>query len=592
MYDISAVHELLASGQIQQALDAACDALKLDSENAELCNIAGICASMLGDAVQAERYWERAVALNPLASQSWFNLGLSHAASGRDDRALECYRQAIAADPGNAAAHSNLGLVLEKQRHRDEAEQCHRQAALLDKGTVGIRFNLANFLSASDRDEDLEEAKSIFIDVIKIEPTHFGAWNNLGTLLFETGYTSAARTAYSAAVTHHPNEVKAHVNLGNVLLYMDDLPAAEEQFNIALDLQPDLAPAHQGLASLLQRRGNGDQAKRHIHKGFGTQPVSTLAYRGRGEPSQLVILASALEGNIPWRLLIDSRVFRATIIAVEYFDRHLPPHQLIFNAIGDADLCHEGLKIANRLVESAQAPLINHPDAVLKTGRLANSERLASLPGVIAPRMALISRKDVPSGQILQMLAQKGFTFPLLFRAPGFHGGNHFVCIEDASSSAYEELPGEQLLAIEFLDSRPEDSLFRKYRVMSINGSLFPIHMAISTQWKVHYFSSDMDEYAQYRAEEEAFLNNFSAFIGPNATAALENISRALDLDYCGIDFGIDRNGNVLLYEANATMVINPPTHDEQWDYRRPAIEHALGAAKRMFAERAGVPFR
>jgi hypothetical protein len=59
-----------------------------------------------------------------------------------------------------------------------------------------------------------------------------------------------------------------------------------------------------------------------------------------------------------------------------------------------------------------------------------------------------------------------------------------------------------------------------------------------------------------------------------------------LALDYCGIDFGLDAENNILVYEANSTMVINPPTHEAQWDYRRTAIDNALTAAKQMFIER------
>jgi hypothetical protein len=35
-------------------------------------------------------------------------------------------------------------------------------------------------------------------------------------------------------------------------------------------------------------------------------------------------------------------------------------------------------------------------------------------------------------------------------------------------------------------------------------------------------------------------------------------------------------------------MVLNPPSPDPLWDYRRPAIEAALDAARRMILTRAG----
>jgi len=534
---------------------------------------------------------QKALELSPDNPDMHNNLGIIFLGLGRLDEAEVNCRRALQIKPDYVKANCILGIVLRDLGRLDEAEQFLRKAVLLDPESTEYRFNLANFLTTSSRSEDVDEAKSIFLEVIKAEPTHLGAWNNLGRLLFETGYTSAARTAYSAAVTYHPHEATAHVNLGSVLLDMGDLLAAEKHFKIALDLNPDLANAHQGLASISHRLGLEDESCHHRDMGFGKQSLSTLAYRGRGKPLQLLVLGSALEGNIPWRFLIDSEVFQTTIIAVEYFDRRLPLplHQLIINAIGDADLCQHGLEIANQLITKSRAPVINRPEAVLQTGRLMNARRLGILPGVIAPRMTLVEKTDIISGQALEILAHKEFTFPLLLRAPGFHGGNYFVCVDapDALNSAAEDMPAESLLVIQFIDSRSQDGLFRKYRVMSINGSFYPIHMAISSQWKVHYVTSDMGKNAEYRNEEAAFLNDFCAFLGPTAITVLGRINQALGLDYCGIDFGIDKNGNILLYEANATMVFNPPTQEKRWDYKRVAIENALAATKRMFVEQA-----
>ncbi|OIQ80246.1 beta-barrel assembly-enhancing protease [mine drainage metagenome] len=619
------VARLLSHGQARQALDLACAALDVDGGNADLYNLAGSCAFRLGNSAEAERLWKQAAVLNPNMPQVYFNLAMLHDGLGRNgkaeqyyrlalalnpcdaaawlnlgalllraspcDEAEQCFRKSLALPPGNPLAYSNLGLLLDRQQRPDEAEQCHRQAALLDPASVGCRFGLANFLAASSQSGDIEEAKLIFLEVIKAEPAHFGAWNNLGRLLFETGYTSAAHTAFSAAVTYHPHEAAAQVNFASVLLELADLPAAEKHFKIALELDPGLTHAHQGLASVAHRLGHDDESRRHRDLGFKNRALSSMAYRGRGEPLQLLVLASALEGNIPWRLLIDGDVFQTTIVAVEYFDRQwpLPPHQLIFNAIGEADLCQGGLEIARHLTAGTQAPVINRPDAVLQTGRVRNAERLGVLPGVITPRMALVSKTDMISGRALEALEQRQIAFPLLMRAPSHHGGNYFIRVDgrEALQSAVDELPGEHLLAMECLDSRSSDGLFRKYRVMSINGGLYPVHMAISTGWKVHYFSSEMDHDENYRNEEKIFLDDFAPFLGAGAMAALEKVSQTLGLDYCGIDFGLDEDGNILLFEANSTMAIIPPAQDSRWDYKRPSIENALAATKAMFIQRA-----
>jgi hypothetical protein len=57
--------------------------------------------------------------------------------------------------------------------------------------------------------------------------------------------------------------------------------------------------------------------------------------------------------------------------------------------------------------------------------------------------------------------------------------------------------------------------------------------------------------------------------LGNKAMAALERVRKVLGLDYCGIGFGLKQSGEVLLFEANATMVVEQPNRDERWDYRR-----------------------
>lgn len=67
---------------------------------------------------------------------------------------------------------------------------------------------------------------------------------------------------------------------------------------------------------------------------------------------------------------------------------------------------------------------------------------------------------------------------------------------------------------------------------------------------------------------------------------ALRDIHRTLGLDYCGIDFGLNANGDVVVFEANATMVINPPGPDPRWDYRRTPIARAMGTVTAMMQRR------
>jgi hypothetical protein len=167
--------------------------------------------------------------------------------------------------------------------------------------------------------------------------------------------------------------------------------------------------------------------------------------------------------------------------------------------------------------------------------------------------------------------------------------GEHFALVQTAGDLARvaASLPGDELLAIAYLDARGSGGNARKYRALMVGGALYPVHLAISRSWKIHYFSADMRDNDTNRAEEAAYLNDMAGYLGPRATAALAGIAATLGLDYAGIDFGIGADGNVLVFEANAAMAIYLPDDDERFAYRRDAIARIAGAARRMFSERA-----
>jgi len=453
---------------------------------------------------------------------------------------------------------------------------------------IALRFERAGLLAMLGQ---TELAKQGYLEILHRDPTHFGTLNNFGTLLYETGFCTAARTVYTQAVTCHPEQPLAHVNLANLLLYKDDLPEARKHYETALRLDPGNVAAHQGLSALFLETGDEDSMLHHRELGFRGQPVKTLPYRGDAEPVPLLLLVSSMRGDIPWRRLIDDRVFLVTTLAPSFYSpaMTLPPHRLVFNVIGDTDSCQADLEAAQVLLRHATGPVINPPAAVLATGRMANAERLRALPGVVTPRIALLPRAMLAGAGAVAALASHGLGFPLLLRRPGFHTGKHFVHVggPDALASAVAAMPGNELMAIEYLNAYGSDGCARKYRVMMIDGRLYPLHLAISEHWKVHYFTAAMADHPAHQAEEAAFLRTMPKVLGETAMMALRSIQAALGLDFGGVDFGIDAAGNVLLFEANPTMLVNPPDTDAQWDYRRTAAEDALNAARRMLIARA-----
>ena len=458
-----------------------------------------------------------------------------------------------------------------------------------DEARLQIEIERAALLGALDR---RGEAQTAFIDILRRHPAHFSALNEFGTLLAAHGAIDAACRVYAEAILHHPGNPMARVNLANLLLRANRHAEARTHYEAALKADPDHAAAHQGLGAVLADEGDREAAAAHFRKGFRGHAISTLPYRGEGPPIPLLQLVSSGGGNIPTAPFLDDSVFLTTVVVADHLDpaTPLPAHALIFNAIGDADLCQQALEAAIRLTAAARVPVINDPRAVMKTGRRDNASELAGLPGVITPKVVLMPRAHLTGLAAAARLAGEGFTYPLLLRSPGYHTGRNFVLVERAGDllASVADLPGDELLVIEYLDARGKDGNARKFRVMMIGGKLFPLHLAISQNWKVHYFTSDMADKPDHRAEEMAFLQDMRGVLGEKAFAALGAICASLGLDYAGVDFGLNAAGDLLLFEANATMVIAaPPENDPRWAYRRGAIAAAIDAVVAMIRNKA-----
>ncbi|HEX3917918.1 MAG TPA: tetratricopeptide repeat protein [Caulobacteraceae bacterium] len=446
----------------------------------------------------------------------------------------------------------------------------------------GLRLAEAQALAARGDDE---AAKRAYLDLLRGDPALLPALLELARLALRGGHRSAARTLYQQAIFCHPAEPAARVNLGNLLIETGEFETARAAFVAALAAAPSLAAAHQGLARVLTALGEAAMAEAHWRQGFaaGGGWLAPQPYHGTGEGVRILVLVSARGGNIPTRTLLDDTVFAVTALYAEFYDpaQPLPPHQLVFNAIGDADLCADALAKARQIVAASPAPVVNAPGAVARTGRAANARRLAGLADVVVPQIRAM-RRD-------RLLEADDLAFPLLVRSPGFNTGQHFVRIDAAAAlaPAMAALPGDALLAIEPLDCRSPDGGYRKYRAMLIGGAIYPMHLAISADWKVHYFSAAMAERADHRAEEAAFLADMPTALGPRAMAGLAAIGAAMGLDYAGVDFALAPDGRLQLFEANPGMVINPPGPEPIWDYRRAPIGRALAAVKALLLTRA-----
>ena len=223
----------------------------------------------------------------------------------------------------------------------------HRRS---DNEAIDTEIERAALLGALDR---RQEAQQAFIDILRRLPTHFSALNEFGTLLTNMGAIDAACRVYSEAITHHPDNPMGHVNLANLLLRANKHErGARALRGGACRADPDHAPSASGPRRRARRHRRPRRRAGVISsRGFRGHAISTLPYRGTAPPVTLLQLVSSGGGNIPTASFLDDCIFLTSVVVTDYLDPALPlpPHQLIFNAIGDADLCQPALEAAVRL---------------------------------------------------------------------------------------------------------------------------------------------------------------------------------------------------------------------------------------------------
>lgn len=432
-------------------------------------------------------------------------------------------------------------------------------------------------------------ARGVYLAILNRDRYDCEAMLGLAELYIASGEFVAAQTVLSEAVLRHSTSVATHSTLGTVFLELDNLAAAQSAFMAALQLNPLHRKAWCGLAVVFERKGETDAADLVWREAFREVGPPLSVYRGSNEPVRVLLLWSAVDGNIPLKPVLDDAIFQWATFFVESYceDMTLPPHDVVLNAVGEPDLPTRALMMAQQIVRASSAAVVNHPSRVQTTTRQGVSDRLRSIPGVVTPRMIAVPRNALASSPE-KLLEESSLRWPLLVRSLGFHTGKHFVLVERPADlkPAIAKLPGEELLVIAFLDTRGPDGNFRKYRVMFIDGKLYPLHLAISREWMVHYYTAQMST-AEYRAEEAEFLADFRGVIGAQGVAALEQVRDELGLDYGGVDFSLDHRGRLVIFEANATMTVRIPPAGHEWDYARPAAERIQSAVRDMLLDRA-----
>jgi hypothetical protein len=156
--------------------------------------------------------------------------------------------------------------------------------------------------------------------------------------------------------------------------------------------------------------------------------------------------------------------------------------------------------------------------------------------------------------------------------------------VEDAAEFRSAVAEERDYFAIEFVDYRRADGLFRKYRTWSFGGRQIFRHLAVTAHWNIHV--AEGTEFMAGRpdliAEEVRLMERPEGAFPDQVHAIVAAIGERLGLDCFGIDFGFHADGRMVLFEANAAMSFFPLVPHPSFEFRAKLLAPAKEAVAAM----------
>jgi glutathione synthase/RimK-type ligase-like ATP-grasp enzyme len=365
---------------------------------------------------------------------------------------------------------------------------------------------------------------------------------------------------------------------------------ALDHFKRVLEHDPDDPSTLHIVANFQQALGFNSEADESYRRALKLKPLITVPAVVAPPDFRVLFVFGPGAGNTPIEYLIEQARFESNIITLlrnmDYdVDRLRVYADVVVNLISDVDLGHSFLGPAQALVESVGSPVINRPQTIAGTSRESVARRLAEVPGCRVPQT-----RRYPVAELRTMLScdsQAPLSFPLLVRPVGTHGGDDFERMEDhAQLRAFldrHDAGGYYLTP--FVDYPSDDGYFRKYRFVFVGQEILPYHLAIDDKWKVHHVTTSMASNPWMQAEERAFLEDPWRVFGAAQRTGLQLIRDTIGLDYFGIDCSLARDGAVVVFEVNASMLVHG--NNNQFRYKTEAVKRIRQAFHTMLERRA-----
>ncbi|MDE2367681.1 MAG: RimK family alpha-L-glutamate ligase [Burkholderiales bacterium] len=379
-----------------------------------------------------------------------------------------------------------------------------------------------------------------------------------------------------------------------------DLTPLRDRLVLRAERDPEDANALLDLSTILFLRGRTELALRMQAEALAIRRVYTLAATGPERLRAAMLMTPGdLMANMPIEFLLHGS---DVTLDLEYLDPAQPLQagtraavDVACLAVCESPAARPLLAALARAPRHAGVPQLNDAARVLALARESLWRVLAGVPGCLVPpsvradraALAALARGESDLDALLP-----GGAFPLICRPLGSHAGHGLARIADRDALAVHlgANAGDDFVISNFVDYAGADGQYRKVRLSLVGGRAWPVHLAISARWMVHYLNGDMADRADNRAEEQRFLDGFETGFARRHAAALAALDERLGLDYCSVDCAETRDGRLLIFECDTGGVAHAMDPLQDYGYKRPHMLRLFAAFRDLLAQAARDP--
>ncbi len=389
---------------------------------------------------------------------------------------------------------------------------------------------------------------------------------------------------FRAATAQFPSIPALHQNLAQSLYEAGDNAGAIAEHRRVIALDSRNVASNLALYELLQIAGDRALALAHQRLALEEQRLFSHVAPREARAVLLLLAPGDWQTNIPADFLFDretTTVHKLYLLDEQYLQRdQFPRYEIMWNAIAESPDALGHLELAAHIMASQDRPALNDPRKVIATSRLRLADTLRHTDARV-PHVREVRRYDLERGD-------PGVPFPLIARPAGSHAGAGLARLSSSNEcSEYVAANEAQTYYVTaFVDYSSADEFFRKYRVVFVDGRPYPVHLAISPNWMIHYYNAPMAENEWMRDEEAAFLRDLHCVFDGARNETLQSVAAAVGLEYFGIDCSIDRDGRVLIFEADPAMLVHSSDPPELYPYKTQYVPRIYRAVEEMLDRR------